>query len=74
MARCGDSYLPDNNFSFERGQWYRVDLQVQMNSLPDSYNGKTALYIDGEKLVEVNDLRLSGNANVDIDKFMFSTF
>ena len=32
------------------------------------------MYIDGVKQVEVNGLRLSGNANVNIDKFLFSTF
>ena len=73
VARCGDGFRPDN-FKFERGQWYRIDLQVQMNSAPDSSDGRTLLFIDGEKLVEVNGMRLSGNENVDIEKFMFSTF
>ena len=72
-SRCGDSYLPQN-FKFEVGQWYRIDLQVKMNSSPESSDGYTALYIDGEKLVEVDGLRLSGNSNVNIDTFRFSTF
>mmetsp|Transcript_38959 Transcript_38959/g.81507 ORF Transcript_38959/g.81507 Transcript_38959/m.81507 type:complete len:320 (-) Transcript_38959:215-1174(-) len=74
VARCGDSYYPESNFEFELGQWYRIDLQVKMNSSPDVSDGKSVLYIDGEKLVEVSDLRLSGNANVIIDTFKFSTF
>jgi len=73
-ARCGDGFRPSNDFKFERGQWYRIDLQVQMNSTPESADGRTLLYINGEKLVDVDGLRLSGNADVDIDKFKFSTF
>eukprot|EP00984_Skeletonema_dohrnii_P028281 scaffold18198_cov134-Skeletonema_dohrnii-CCMP3373.AAC.8 len=71
--RCGDSFKPEN-FHLERGKWYRIDLQVQMNSSPDVKNGKALLFIDGRKLVEANGLRLSGNPNVNIDKFLFSTF
>jgi len=73
VARCGDSFSP-NNFHFQRGRWYRIDMQVKMNSAPDVNDGKAVLYIDGEKLVEVNDLRLSGDPQVQINKFMFSTF
>mmetsp|Transcript_8696 Transcript_8696/g.12916 ORF Transcript_8696/g.12916 Transcript_8696/m.12916 type:complete len:323 (-) Transcript_8696:458-1426(-) len=70
---CGDRYTPEN-FHLERGTWYRIDLQVQMNSSPGHNDGKAVLFIDGKKLVEANGLRLSGTANVNIDTFMFATF
>eukprot|EP00565_Helicotheca_tamesis_P005063 CAMPEP_0185726972 /NCGR_PEP_ID=MMETSP1171-20130828/2787_1 /TAXON_ID=374046 /ORGANISM="Helicotheca tamensis, Strain CCMP826" /LENGTH=319 /DNA_ID=CAMNT_0028395423 /DNA_START=73 /DNA_END=1032 /DNA_ORIENTATION=+ len=74
VETCGDGFYPESDFKFQRGQWYRIDLQVKMNSAPNVEDGKTVLYIDGEKLVEVNGLELSGDSLVQIDKFMFSTF
>ena len=71
--RCGDGFRADS-FKFQRGEWYRVDLQVKMNSGPDEFDGATYLYINGQQVVEKTGLRLSGNANVEIDKFAFSTF
>jgi len=72
-ANCGDQFTA-NDFKFTRDRWYRIDLQVEMNSNKNAHDGKAVLYIDGEKQVEVNDLRLSGKSSVDIDKFLFSTF
>ena len=71
--RCGDFYNP-SNFFFAPDSWYRIDIQIKMNSSPASKDGRALLYIDGVKQVEVNGLHLSGNANVNIDKFLFSTF
>ena len=70
--RCGDSYK--SNFKLRRGTWYRVDLQVRMNTGRNIADGRVRLYIDGKKLIEVNDLILTGDESVQIDKMLFSTF
>jgi hypothetical protein len=72
-GRCGDHFY-SQNWQFERGVWYRIDVQVQMNSAPQNSDGVARLYIDGNLLVEATGLRLTGHASVDIDTFIFSTF
>jgi len=72
-GRCGDSFYVDN-FEFKRGIWYRIDVQVQMNSAPQSRDGLARLYVDGNLLLEVPELRFTGHASVNIDNFIFSTF
>jgi len=75
-SNCGDVYTVQApaNFAFQRGTWYRIDMQVTMNSSKSASDGRATLYIDGEKLIDVTGLRLTGNNAVDIDSFMFSTF
>ena len=73
VARCGDQFAAED-FRFERDRWYRIDLQVVRNSGPQNYDGRAVLYIDGERVVKVKGLRLSGETKVDIDQFLFSTF
>lgn len=73
VARCGDQFAAED-FKFARDRWYRIDLQVIRNSGPRNYDGKAVLYIDGEKVVQVKGLRLSGETKVDIDQFLFNTF
>lgn len=70
---CGDSY-PADDFVFKRNRWYRVEIFVEVNSSVEASDGRAALHIDGKKLVEVENLELTGNSSVEIDTFLFSTF
>ncbi len=74
---CGDVYvLPDENpeFVFHTGSWYRVDLQVQMNSTMGGHNGWARLYVEGVLVAEATDLSLKATLGMGIDTFMFNTF
>jgi hypothetical protein len=71
---CGDRYPATTGFMFQKNVWYRVDLQVWMNSKVGAGDGGAALYIDGIKHAEANNLNLTGNELVQIDQFMFITF
>eukprot|EP00484_Ammonia_sp_Unknown_P026354 CAMPEP_0197025130 /NCGR_PEP_ID=MMETSP1384-20130603/5553_1 /TAXON_ID=29189 /ORGANISM="Ammonia sp." /LENGTH=304 /DNA_ID=CAMNT_0042453621 /DNA_START=80 /DNA_END=994 /DNA_ORIENTATION=+ len=74
-SSCGDPYFQSQSqFTFALGTWYRVEIYVKLNSNANSFDGEAALYIDGDLLVEVQNLRLSGNNDNDIDWFDFSTF
>ncbi len=70
---CGDVY-PASNFAFKLGSWYRIDIQVRMNTAVGSGNGYVALYIDGVLRSEARNLNLTGKTSVQIDHFKFSTF
>jgi len=70
--RCGDSKEADFNFSV--GKWYRIDMYIEMNSAADAADGLAELYINGIRYVRYDELRLTGNMDVLIDSFMFSSF
>lgn len=74
VSNCGDSYRSPWDVKFKRGSWYRVDIYVDMNSSPSSADGTAQLYIDGQLVVDVRNLNLSGDPSVIIDEFLFSTF
>jgi hypothetical protein len=69
----GTNY-PAVNFGLTTNVWYRIDLQVKMNSVATQNDGAATLYIDGIKRAEATNLRLTGDNTVQIDKFLFSTF
>jgi len=73
-SACGDVFYPSASFEFQKGHWYRIDLYVKMNSGVGSADGRAMLYIDGDPLVDVRHLNLTGNNQVKIDKFAFHTF
>eukprot|EP00549_Striatella_unipunctata_P002129 CAMPEP_0118700094 /NCGR_PEP_ID=MMETSP0800-20121206/16353_1 /TAXON_ID=210618 ORGANISM="Striatella unipunctata, Strain CCMP2910" /NCGR_SAMPLE_ID=MMETSP0800 /ASSEMBLY_ACC=CAM_ASM_000638 /LENGTH=299 /DNA_ID=CAMNT_0006600563 /DNA_START=358 /DNA_END=1258 /DNA_ORIENTATION=+ len=72
VNRCGDSKEADFNFSV--GKWYRIDMYIEMNSAADAADGLAELYINGIRYVRYDELRLTGNMDVLIDSFMFSSF
>lgn len=72
--QSGQNIQPQTYSPFIKDQWQRVDLQVKINSSPDSSDGETTLYIDGKKVIEKSGLRLSGDRGVAIDRFLFNTF
>ena len=74
VSECGDIFHPTASFEFQKGHRYRIDLYVKMNSGVGSADGRAMLYIDGDPIVVVRRLNLSGNNQVKIDKFNFHSF
>jgi hypothetical protein len=74
VSNCGDDFPTATSFTFQRGQWYRVELYVKMNSAVNVADGRAMLYINGQKLVDRQGLRLTGNMDKQIDTFLLSTF
>ncbi|HLT90504.1 MAG TPA: hypothetical protein VKZ85_06130 [Woeseiaceae bacterium] len=74
VSECGDVFYPSASFEWRKGRWYRIDLYVKMNSDVGSADGRATLYINGEPIVDVRHLNLSGSRLVQIDKFAFHTF
>ena len=74
VERCGTSYPATTGFTFRRGRWYRIDLQVRMNTAVGSGDGYAALYVDGVRQANVGNLNLTGTDEAQIDQFRFSTF
>ena len=72
--RCGDDIEAPFDFTFKKGLWYTVSLSVILNSAVGSSDGAASLYIDGEKIIEINSLKLTGNMNSKIDYFMYNSF
>jgi hypothetical protein len=70
----GDRFPATTGFKFGKGTWYRIDIQVQMNSAVGAKDGRASLFIDGVRQAEATNLNLTGNSSVQIDQFQFSTF
>jgi hypothetical protein len=70
----GDSFPVTTGFKFGKSTWYRIDIQVQMNSAVGSKDGSAVLFIDGVRQAEAPNLNLTGIQSVQIDQFQFSTF
>jgi hypothetical protein len=71
---CGDRFPSTSGFVFGPDTWYRIDIQVRMNSAVTTRDGYAVLFIDGVRQVEANNLRLTGNSAVQIDQFQLNTF
>jgi len=69
-GHCGDTYSKDN-FVFQTGTWYRVDLEVQMNTT-GVYNGWAKLWVEGTLVAETPSLKLRNTTA--INRFLFNTF
>ncbi len=63
-------------FNFERGRYHALTLQVTVNTSGDEADGRVAVYVDGEKVIEHEQLKLRGTKRKEalIEKFLFSTF
>lgn len=61
-------------FSFPRGRWVDVDLEVVLND-PDERNGEARLWIDGRAVIEQDDLVFTTEEGPLLEGgLMFSTF
>jgi hypothetical protein len=70
----GDRFPVTTGFKFGKDTWYRIDIQVGINSAVGSKDGSAVLFIDGVRQVEAKNLNLTGIQSVQIDQFQFSTF
>lgn len=71
----GRSFIvPD--FNFEKERWYNLDLRVWVNSQGQKADGKIEVWIDGERWLLQENVRLRGNDDraSTINRFLFSTF
>lgn len=75
IGRYGDSTIA-KDFRFELGRFYRVRMQVQLNSESTANDGMMKLFIDNRLVVEKNDIRFHSvtDRSALISKILFSTF
>jgi len=74
LSRCGDDFVAKENFNFEKGNSYKIDIYIKMNSDTRERDGTVALYINGMLAVHQESLMLSKNRNIKIDSFLYSSF
>ena len=55
----GVSQSPDNDFTFTRDQYHAISLHITLND-PDEANGSVHIYVDGERVVTHDGLRIRG--------------
>lgn len=74
-TKWGDS-VNAADFAFETGRWYELTMHTKVNDPPEAANGFVHVYVDGEKLIEHNNLQLRavGDDDTLINRLMFSTF
>lgn len=74
LNHCGTSYSA-KNFRFNPNTWYTVALTVVVNDQGKA-NGYAGLSVDGQKVVEINNLELCNqcNTSTQISKFMHHTY
>lgn len=58
---------------FESDRWYHVRHRVEMNT-PGQNDGVITVWLDGEKVLDVNNVRFRDVATLQIDQMYFSTF
>ncbi|MFO7776313.1 MAG: hypothetical protein R6W89_10990 [Candidatus Hydrogenedentota bacterium] len=66
---------PDNGFTFSREQYHAVSMHMKLND-PDEANGFVDIYVDGERVVSHDNLRIRGTGGEEtlIQTLLFSTF
>lgn len=68
---CGDY---DSTYTFFKpGQWYTITTQVTLNQVGQA-DGKIDAYIDGQLVLQLQDLTLRTHEQVFINKLLFETF
>ncbi len=72
--RCGDDVADPLGFTFVKDTWYKIALYVKLNSEVGSSDGIAALFINGKKLIERNNLNFTGNMENKIDYFLYNSF
>ena len=56
------------------GQWYKLKLQVKLNSADEMKDGAIKVWIDGKPVLEKTDLRFRTGKQAPIDHFFFAHF
>ena len=75
-GQYGDRLPIQNPFYFEKDRYYAVSLHVRVNDSPETANGFSRLYVDGDLVDSHEGLRFRGEDSEAslINKFMFSSF
>ncbi len=60
-------------FQFETGKWYTITEHVKLNSTPLSDDGVVEVWVNGEKMIDLDDITFVTDDQL-IDTFYFSTF
>lgn len=73
-TRCGGNTRL-GNLQLQRNTWYTVKQYLKLNT-PGQENGILKMYIDGEQLVDLDDVmfRLSGKGSVRINSVVMHTY
>ncbi len=71
----GVGQRPDNGFTFSREQYHAVSMHMKLND-HDEANGFVHIYVDGDRVVSHDNLRIRGTGGEEtlIQHFLFSTF
>lgn len=74
-GRYGDVVIA-NSFRFKPGRYYALSYQVALNSPASEANGYMRLYVNGERVVEHNNIQFRSSETLDshIGTLMFNTF
>jgi len=73
----GEKATTANNFKFKTGRWYTVTQSMVLNDPPEAFNGVSAVYIDGNLMIQTTGLQWRGNPDKTknlIDTMAFGTF
>lgn len=65
--------LNGEKFQFETGKWYTITEHIKLNSDAKSDDGLVEIWVNGDKVVDINDITFVTNDQL-IDTFYFSTF
>ena len=61
------------NWRFRPGQWYRLEQEVILNT-PGESDGKIIVWVNGEKVVDRDNLKFRTTEDLKIEGILFSTF
>ncbi|KAF9976181.1 hypothetical protein BGZ73_009035 [Actinomortierella ambigua] len=76
-VQCNDVYgtsIGRGVLYFPQGQWTRVDMIMQLNEPAGVANGKLVIYLNGNKVVDMNSVPYRSTGKVAFHGLMFSTF
>lgn len=67
---------PANTFSFKPGLYHAVSLHVKLNTSPQKSDGFVHLYIDGQRVVKNEKMKMRSTVEEEslVGTFLFSTF
>jgi hypothetical protein len=65
--------LPFESVVLKTGKWYEFRQRIKLNA-PDGKAGRIQAWLDGEKVLDLKDLRLRIGNQGYVDSFYFSTF
>lgn len=74
-GKFGDGRFADD-FIFNPGQYYKIDMTVTLNSKPELADGYVDVLVDGKQVIHHDRLRFRSTSSSDglISRILFSTF